>query len=483
MKTRIINATILSAAILFSSGCKKFLDVNTNPNVAQDVPAQMLLSSAQIYTASALGVDMNINGGIWAQYWTQSPSSSQYKVYDQYQPSANNYDRSWQMLYSDALEDLDRLEKKAEADNKKEYTAVAKIMKAYDFQLLTDAWGDIPFSEALQGLPTDGGIESPSYDKQEMVYDGIIALLTDAKAIIEGLTVADLQGDLIYDGDMEAWYRFASTLQLKCYLRMSTVAPAKAQSGISDLYATAPIFLETTAQINYISTSGNQNPLYSEITGLNSVQNLVGSATVIDSMTSNNDLRLEQLYAGTLVGIPQGAYTLPPSTVVARPSALTGAYALDEESALAPVKFMTSYESLLLQAEATARGWSGNSDDDILYADAVTASFEEVGLSDADAQDYLTNSYWGQYPTTGSVNEKIMFIITQKWFAMTGTQGFEAWTEWRRTGYPDFFTYSVNSNIGNKFPTRFLYPNVELTRNASFPGQKVITDKVWWDIN
>jgi len=85
------------------------------------------------------------------------------------------------------------------------------------------------------------------------------------------------------------------------------------------------------------------------------------------------------------------------------------------------------------------------------------------------------------YPVTGGEEEKVKYIITQKWFSMTGTQGFEAWTEWRRTGYPNFVQYSKNSIIGNNFPQRFLYPNTELTRNSNFPGQRTVQDKVWWD--
>ncbi|HEY1032601.1 MAG TPA: SusD/RagB family nutrient-binding outer membrane lipoprotein [Flavipsychrobacter sp.] len=62
-------------------------------------------------------------------------------------------------------------------------------------------------------------------------------------------------------------------------------------------------------------------------------------------------------------------------------------------------------------------------------------------------------------------------------------QNIEAWTEWRRTGYPDFFTLSRNSRIGSQFPQRLPYPEAEVTRNLNFPGQKPMTEKVWWDAN
>jgi hypothetical protein len=533
MKSKIISL-ILSVVILFSTGCKKFLDVNQNPNVAQDVPVEMLLPSAQIFTGSALGVDLGINGSLWAQYWTQSPSANQYNRYDQYQPGASDYDRVWGLLYNSSLEDLDRLEKKAIATNKKDYLAIARILKAYNFQVVTDAWGDIPFTQALKGLNESGGITSPKYDPQQLIYDSLISMLTAATSIIEGLATSHVGGDLIYNGDMEMWYRFANTLQLRMLLRISQKDQAKASAGIADLYnrTGGGFFLEEgqTAKIDYSSEAGNQNPLYSEMQGLNATQNLVGSKTVIDSMISNNDERIGVLFAGTLVGIPQGAAnTLPATTPAARPGPITGGFAADDNSALAPVIFLSDYESYFLQAEAVARGFAPGGPavakdffesgiyasfnmfkDDIdswgiilrdsfagapitttttFYLTAEYAAYRYIngdtltGFVSGDPVVQLPASNWGQFPSAGTQADQVRYIITQKWFSMAGLQGFESWTEWRRTGYPTFFTLSISSGIGNSFPVRFLYPNTELTRNANFPGQITVTDKVWWDVN
>jgi hypothetical protein len=90
--------------------------------------------------------------------------------------------------------------------------------------------------------------------------------------------------------------------------------------------------------------------------------------------------------------------------------------------------------------------------------------------------------HWTQYPAGAPVDTLIKFIITQKWFAMCGNQAFEAWCEWRRTGYPNFFVISKTSLIGNSFPKRFTYPTNEATTNASFPGLAPLTKDVWWDV-
>jgi hypothetical protein len=147
----------------------------------------------------------------------------------------------------------------------------------------------------------------------------------------------------------------------------------------------------------------------------------------------------------------------------------------------AAVVLMSAAESYLLQAEAVARGWA-TGDAKTLYENAVKASFEYWGLSAAEATTYLSGSAVA-YPAAGSLEQKIDAIITQKWVSMNGTQNLEAWTEWRRTGYPDIFQVSGTSNIGNVFPVRILYPDSEISRNPNTPAQKSVTDKVWWDVN
>ena len=532
----IIGATFLGGVILLGTGCKKYLDVNTNPNVAQDVPVELLLPSAQIFLGSSLGVDLQINGSFWAQYWTQSPASSQYKIFDRYSPTSSTYDRVWQLLYSSALTDLDQVEKKGLAGNQRQYVGVAKVLKAYAFQVIADGWGDVPFTQALKGLPEDGGITAPAYDPQATVYDGIAKLVQDGRALLASADSNGLKlgGDLIYGGDLTKWQQFANTLELKIYLRLSERDPGKAQAGVTNIMTNAKrgagfINGVSDAQINYATTAGNQNPLYSEMAGLNKVQNIVGSKTVIDPMNANNDYRLYAFFnpinTGAFAGIAQGNYTISSSTQVSIPNASTGAdvsSAKQSNSALAPVKFITSYESYFLQAEAVARGW-GSGDAEILFGNGIRANFfayastyaglniklADVGDSSANgfpikgpinlSADYAYYSYtvadtlfdegpsdWAQYPTGGTLQQKLRHIITQKWFSMTGNQGFEAWTEWRRTGYPDFFVVSDQTALPKTkafLPRRFFYPDVEVQRNLNFPGQKLITDRVNWDIH
>ncbi len=439
-------------------------------------------------------------GNLWGQHWTQSPLASQYKTIEQYNPGAQDFDRPWRILYADALTDLRYIQSKATEQGLTQYVACAKILEAYTFQLLTDNFGDIPYSEALQA---ETGILSPKYDSQQSIYPAIIQTLKDGIALIDGnASVFPGADDLFFQGDMERWRRFGNTLLLKMYLRISEVDAATAQSGITALQDSNALFLEDgeSVMINYTTAGGNTHPFYSEMLGTGGTQNAVASATALSFMVANNDtLRLNVFYFpapnGTQVGIPQGAYNLPASTQVSKPGVYTGGYYLgDDDSKVAAVRLMTDYESYFLQAEAAARGWltaSGSAED--LYKSGIQASFNATGFDDkADTLVYDKNTlelfYLSEpaivYPTGGSVADQVKRIITEKWMSMCGTQGDEAWIEWRRTGYPDFFTQSVNSLFGvNVWPYRCLYPASEFTRNDKFPGQKKIEDKVWWDVN
>ena len=195
----------------------------------------------------------------------------------------------------------------------------------------------------------------------------------------------------------------------------------------------------------------------------------------------------------------QGNYdVVAPGGTFSIPNVYVAGDANNTASANAPVNFKTSYESLFLQAEAAARTW-GTGNDSALYMAGLAASFNyystalvaQTGADGPTAYDSYVNgdvpnaippAVWAAYPTTGSLASKLQFIITQKWFSMCGNQGFEAWTEYRRTGYPDFMVHSPNSLIGAAFPKRFMYPTSESTRNSAFPGVQPVTAKVWWDL-
>ncbi|HNF70966.1 MAG TPA: SusD/RagB family nutrient-binding outer membrane lipoprotein, partial [Chitinophagaceae bacterium] len=416
MKYMKLNILALLVGALALGGCKKYLDINKNPNIANNVPVELALPSAQVEIAHVLGNNIMVNGCFWAQYWTQSPLANQYKQYDQYAPSTDNYNRGWSTLYSGALADLQYVYNLAKSTNNKQYMAVAQLMTAYTFQVITDAWGDVPYTEALLGLESNGGIVSPKYDKQSAIYDSLINQIDMAIALIDpDAEIHPAGDDLVYGGDMSLWAKFAYTLKLKVALRMSEVNPVKSQAIVDSIYNDpnhAFIDMGEDALVAFTTAGGSQNPLYSEIVGVGKTQNIYASKTCVDSMNSNSDPRVFVFYKplsnGTVVGNTQGDYnnsTNASGKSIA--SYVVGAEAANENSANAPVRFISSAESFLLQAEVAARGWGGESDDESLFYSGIDASFDAYGISDAtEIAFYKDSTYWGVYPVGGTMEEK-----------------------------------------------------------------------------
>lgn len=477
-----IVALILSVSTLTS--CSDYLDINENPNYPDTASPELLLPTVEASISQVVGNNFQVFGNFWAQYWTQNNTNSQYKAYDEYNVVATAFDRSWSVLYRNALNNAQLI---IESEGYDKHRGVALLLKAYTFQVATDAFGDIPVQEALQGAD----FRSPSYESQEAVYDAIFSYIEEGKVLIAKEGPAMGSQDMIFRGDIAKWEAFANTLSLRAYLRLSEIAPEKAKAGIEKLYQSNPTFLTEDATITYTTTGGNENPLYNEMVGLGKTQNMVASGTAVKAFVKNDDPRVfayydrvveNELIQDTIAYLRQGGFNDVPKKVASTPSALVGALPSDANSAVAPVKLFSAAESYFLQAEAALRGWSQGSAK-TLYEAGVVASFEATALSSSEALAYLKHTNVA-YPENGSVAKKLESIITQKYFSMCGFQGFEAWTEWRRTGYPTFFVVSAESVIGGgRMPMRMLYPDSEATSNDNFPGNKFIYDRVWWDVD
>src|SRR5262245_34677991 len=138
IKKKIIVTAVAGLALGVSS-CKKYLDVNTDPNIAPRATVATLLPSAQLYLGAAVGTDMQINGSIWSQFWTQSPDGKEYRALEQFNPGEDYYNTTWKNLYTSA-ENFFQLYNLADSQHKGQYRAISLLMRAYAFQALADGW-------------------------------------------------------------------------------------------------------------------------------------------------------------------------------------------------------------------------------------------------------------------------------------------------------------------------------------------------------
>ena len=221
MKKYIISAFALFT-LFTTSGCQDWLDVNHDPNVLEEIPdGKVLLPAAEVNLGNSLmGWDFGFAGGFWSEYWTQKYTASQFKSICEY--TETSFSTAYSNLTAGVLKDLKEIKTVAEESGNTGNYFVAEALSIYTWQILTDVWGSIPYSEALQGAE---GIVSPKFDAGEEIY-------ADLMARVDALLQTDLDGaqidgeyDFIYGGDLGKWQLFANSLKLKLMMRLSETSP------------------------------------------------------------------------------------------------------------------------------------------------------------------------------------------------------------------------------------------------------------------
>ncbi len=487
MKKFKYTSVVFSLILLVSCG-ERLEDLNIDPNNPSKVTPELALPPGITSVASVVGGRFAIVGGIWSQYYTQNNASNQYKDIEAFYYTPPDFSAQWQELYAGGLNDLEYVRKTAEASQDWNYYLIATTTQAYAFQVITDIWGDVPFSEALKG---DEGISEPHFESSHAIYDSLIARIDKALAKdFEAETVTDPgNADFVFGGDIDKWIQFANTLKLKIYLRYAEVEPSVAQSGIEALYAAGAQFLTEDAAVDqFVDEAGKRNPFFEmdKSPALNTNQNLKASRTLFDFLQQNADPRLMELYNeaedGGYKAMNQGDFNatstaLPPLTIS------TGRVRPTD-----PVFLISKAESYFLQAEAAQRGW-GTGDAETLYNAGVTAAFERFGLDAAPllAGTYAFDTFYG--------GDHLGAIMMQKWIAFAGTyQGIEAFFDRMRTGYPEQspvyhsdpsyvageIVYPKEGTTSGRFATRLFLPDTETARNPNAPDQPNLWDPMWW---
>lgn len=516
---------VLLIGLFIVSACDSNLSgVNDNPNAPTDVPPSLILPRAQQTSLDRLYSMSGLNGyagGVWAQ----SYAKIQYVDEDKYDYSGrvSLVNNIWQSFYARTLEDLNQIIIKAtDADNPQpNVEAIATILKAWNYQTMTDLWGDIPYSEALKGSSAEP-ITSPKYDTQKDVYAGILSELKHAATIIDESSAPFGGEDLIFGGDMSGWKKLANSLRLRILLRQADKEPLG--SEMQAIYDAG----------NYISESSDNATLeYQKYPYNNPVNNFHRtredhkiSDTQLGWLNEMNDPRL-RIYAAPTGQQPplapiasagpnygavnvgglwyQGVNNGDVNNSISLSSASPlGAYFL---SPVSPGVIMTAAETHLILAEADMRGlittskgaewhyyegikqsmkqYDQASIDPVLSALPGDQTYDKQGLDASQFPSGITDAEYQSYISQGMVDwnntgtlSKHQKIAIQKWFALYG-QGAEVWFEWRRLDYPSSNPSEMpggNANLAiqpgpeavlSSVPVRYPYPQVEESLNGA----------------
>ena len=481
--------------LLGATSCEKYLDINQDPNSPseENVTPELILPAAEMNLAASYGNFFRIIGGYYSQHYAHNFGTSNYVDYSRFLMSATRSSGTYSQLNSRVLKNLETIrEKTTETEDWGTYLA-ATTLRAFVYQSLVDAYGEVPYTEAL-----DIGNTSPIFDDGSTIYAGILAELNDALSkATESSTV--VPSFLFSSIDASEWIPFANALKLRILMRMSNVQDVKAD--LDQLVAENNFPAEDVAWDGvWEDVTGKANPFYQEefATYFGSTQvNVVGNLALINTMADSDDGRLGAFfdendngeYSGGVSGTNFATSTTYRSGYFSRPAA---SYDM-------PAYLITVAETEFFLAEYYAR-YGSSSDAEAHYKAAIEASFATAGVTGA--ADVYTNEYpWDQ-------DNYVKVIGVQKWIALSGVNNFEAWCEMRRLKYPEFGSVTgdeiynegnddfqpdlyvpatlytpidYNTQLGaGKVLQRLRYAESSTSRNSNAPATKPDSEPVFW---
>ncbi len=398
-------------------------------------------------------------------------------------------------------------ELKADFEGKPAF-ALMQIVKVAAMHRVTDTYGPIPYVQY-------GQTAQVPYDSQKDVYYKFFEELTNAVDALSGYAAADQklfeEWDVVYNGSIKAWVKFANSLRLRLAMRLAYVDPSKAEAeAVAATRAPGGLMSEAgdVARLQHISPIASyESPLY-VIRGwddvhmgatIDSYMNGYADPRLSVYFTSASDSKYRGIRAGKSNSSPKAGYT-------------TGLFSTPNVDSKSDVVWMRASETCFLLAEAAWRGWNVGGTAQSFYEQGIRMSFAEHSVSGADA--YINNNtaipanYSDPVTPTYSINarsavkikwdaaateENLERIITQKYIAMFPV-GQEAWSEFRRTGYPRVFPVAVNESNGGCVDSdvqirRLAFPQNEYDTNSDavargvtlLGGQDNPGTKLWWD--
>ena len=537
---------ISAAAIITLGGCtKKFDAINTDPTqaTADQFNPNLLLSGAQ--TAYFIA-NQGYNGPILFQsMWTQTFASASYPSYysngDKYVGSGNLTDyqgRLWTRAYNSASYCYELLSL-AKADTALDLTnlkGIALIVEILNIQIITDTYGDAPFSQALQAKT---GLSLPVYDKQQDIYNSMLNKLDSVLPTLDASKAAPTNDAWSYKGDVAKWKKFGYSLMLRIAMRLTKVDAATAQKYTEKAVA-GGVFASNADNLYQVfdNADGYANNNSSAYVVPEDYSEVKWGKVLIDYLKAKNDPRLavisevpdtgydaankalkssEPSFPGDMtpskqIGMQSGYDQNGGATDISHAPGYPGASGSDAGKSLNKVGWysrpstalylplntagfvLTYAQTELLLAEAAVRGWNVGATASQHYANGLAAALQSYGtlntagtISSGVATTYATAN-----PLDISSQANSLQQINMQYWVTTGTlfDFLETWTNWRRSGYPVLTPVNYTGNFASgAIPRRQQYPVTEAATNpanyktaaSAITGGDLFSSRVWWD--
>lgn len=500
-----LASVFLTGCLLFS--CHDLTQIDKNPNSPEQVSSNYIMTYVLSNTGKAffsLGRDGSKIGA--AMQYMQAGTNEGAAVINQYAWTQENWD-----TYYDILRNNQLIYEKGVKENNRLFQGIALTMRALVYGLLTDLYGNIPYSQALNA---SSGLFFPKYDEQQTVYKGVLADLKQAVTLLNSLETKDAvnsTSDILYKGDGAKWRKFANSLRLRYALRL---ADKRSEMSALDVNIQAE-FTEAAADA-FTSNADDASMLFPGISADNSAAGgplnspnpnylLKPGKPFVDKLITLNDPRLQRwvqpvlrkwdakvtkettvtvknmygesysvvyvpattasadtsLYVGLPIGLPitqaiaynkgndATAYNNERNPYI---SFLHERYRKNTDTYV-PMNLMTYSEVEFILAEAALAGTFGATDAEGHYKKAIRASMDKAGVFTV---SYDFEKYYAQPSVAyASATNKQERILEQKW--LSSWFGIQSWFDWRRTGYPALKAGEV-AQYGKALPVRYMYP-------------------------
>ncbi|MBS2210898.1 SusD/RagB family nutrient-binding outer membrane lipoprotein [Carboxylicivirga mesophila] len=511
---------LLIGALLVSIGSctDELTEINENPNepaLEQAAPDMLLTNAIEQLSDRVHNIFLGHEMG---SCWVQHMAKVQYTDEDRYIPRVSVINAAWSSLYATSGQDVALIKQVAELRENDNYKGVALVLEAYITSLLTDLYGDVPYTQAWQGSASEA-IVSPVYDSQASIYTALIANLETANSLLDA-SGSSIKGDILYDNDIDSWKKFANSLRLRLLLRMSARDEGFVTTEMTKMLnapETYPIFtgFVDDAQLNYLGSAPNNHPINENRKTRDDHR---VSASLIDLLYTDApsaDYRVA-IYAelaeasSDFVGLPNGMKSSDAANYLGNGLKQTSELGELYTEATAPGVLMTYSELQFILAEAAHKAYipGGEAKAEEYYYEGIKSSYYKYGdelseklemywktafiswgwdqvtpILDYGYQDFIDWGGWAYDPANAMEQ-----IATQKWVAMFD-QGLQSWIEWRRLDLP-VLTPAVDGVLSGQMPIRVFYPSDEYSRNktnveaaVASQGKDDLLTPVWWDVN
>jgi len=517
MKRKVLYSFVAALVLFFfSPSCSKdFDEINTNPNspgIEQASPGMLLTNAIESMTDRVHEIFFGHEMG---SCWVQHMAKVQYPDEDRYVPRMGVINNTWNSFYAASGYDAQTIYNLAVSAENDSYMAVALILKSYIVSVLTDEFGDVPYIDAWKGSD-ETPVLSPVYDTQESIYAALLENLATANDLLSE-DGPEIEGDILFGGDLMAWKKFSNSLRLRLLMRRSDrVDPTTDMTAIFGDPTTYPI-LESNGDnvaLIYLGSNPNNNPINEnrKTRDDHRVSNSIIDYLYTDKSPDYRVVVYAELAANSddWVGLPNGMTSAGALNYLGNGLAETSKIGTYFSAASAPGMLLSYAEVLFIKAEAAARGFipGGDGVAEAAYHAGIKASWDQYNAGGTftsklavweatfiswgmGATDNIYDYAWQDFVDWGGTYDYVPAdgleqICTQKWVAMFD-QGVQAAFEWRRTGYPVLTPAIAGQNDG-KIPVRSYYPSDEAGRNptnlaaaVAHQGADDMNTRVWWD--